>query len=309
MGFHMWKVGLAVVSLGLVASACGGYSDGSEYSEGMSTADADVIERVESMGAAAVGCANPEGVNYSLAALATASAKELKRWNTVVDFAVVKKNNYSMAGLQEVVDLSTSGRNLCTANGGCTEIQAVLDLQKKEASGKVTFPGGATLQSDIFAQRLVANLKAQKTCNGQPMNLCPAEAHALAFIEKKQGVCEMDYYYKATKAGTADQPLVNASLLKNQLITFGSLAGNPYLAFDAPANMPSIVKIDPGGNTENSTVARSGSGCVKFDGKSTIVTTENIASSCCHVTAAAAISDTRKTTRRSAWNTNTYQCN
>lgn len=260
----MWKLGLAVVSLGLVATGCGGYVDGSEeYSEDLSAVDG--VEEVDSLGAEGAVCANPEGVNYSMAALAVATANELKRWNTVVDYTYVRKYNYSMAGWQEVLDLSTTGRNLCMANGGCTNIQSILDLQKKEFSGLVKFPNGATLQSDVLAQRLVANYKAQQTCNGQPKNLCPAEAHKLTFIEAKPGECELDFFYKATKAGSDTLPLSNPSLLKNELITFGSLAGNEFLKFDAPPDKPSTVKIDPGGNTIPGNTGSSG-GCADLDG-------------------------------------------
>lgn len=240
----MWKVGLAVVSLGLVASGCGGYVDGSEgYSEDMSV---DGIEDVDSVGEAAGLCANPEGVNYTMASLAVAAATDLKRWDHT-DFAVVKKNNYSMYGLQEVLDLSNSGRNYCNANGGCPNVTFVLGLQNQIHNGKIKFPGGVTLQSDVLAQRLVANHKSQTTCNGQPGNLCPAEAHQLAFTEAKQGSCEMDFYYKVTKPGT-ELPIASAALLKNRMIMFGSLAGNGFLNFEAVSS--SVVKVDPGVNMQ-----------------------------------------------------------
>jgi hypothetical protein len=112
------------------------------------------------------------------------------------------------------------------------------------------------LQSDIFAQRLVAAHKAQSTCNGQPKNLCPAEAHVLSFIEAKPGSCEMDYFYKVGKAGAPDTPLTSVSLLKNRLIMFGSLIPNPYLNFDAPS--PSVVRIDPSVNTVVNAISYSG---------------------------------------------------
>src|SRR5690349_17261783 len=119
MGSNMWKIGLAVVSLGLVTTGCGGYVDGSEgYSEDLG---ADAIEEVDSDGEGLGGCANPEGVNYSMAALAVGAARDLKRWDHS-DFAYVWKYNYSMAGNQEVLDLSANTRNWCNANGGCPNI-------------------------------------------------------------------------------------------------------------------------------------------------------------------------------------------
>jgi hypothetical protein len=239
----MWKLSLAVVSMGVALSGCGGYVEGSE----------EYAEDVESLGEAA--CANPEGANYSLASLAAATALDMKRWQTATDFAIVVKCNYSMAGCQKVVELTNTGRAACT--DGCRNVQAILDWQKKEASGKIKFPGGATLQSDIFASRLAANLEAQITCNSRLSDNggnCPAEKHTLAFSGASKGTCEMDYWFHAYKAGTTE-PLATPWLLKNQLITFGSLANNPYLAFDVQGD---DVKVDPGPNTVGGDPASSG---------------------------------------------------
>jgi hypothetical protein len=242
----MWKASLAIISLGITVSGCGGYVEGSE--------DMDAIEDVDSVGAAA--CANPEGANFALAALAAATAIELKRWQTAKDFAVVIKCNYSMAGCQEVVDLTSTGKAQC--GGECKNVQAILDFQKKEASGVML--GGSKLQSDIFAQRLVANLKNQITCNQQPDNHvgnnCPVEAHSLDFSSMKPGECATDFWFHAYKAGsTTKQVLAYPKQLKNQLITFGSLAGNNYLAFDVEGD---DVKVDPGPGTVGGSTSTSG---------------------------------------------------
>ncbi|HET9958497.1 MAG TPA: hypothetical protein VFQ61_28580 [Polyangiaceae bacterium] len=261
----MNKIGLIISSaIGLLglASAC---SVEPGTAEDMASADQSV-------------CANPEGANYSMAGLAAATAKELRRWNTAKDFQVVVKCNYSMAGCQEVVDLTSTGKAQC-ADGQCKNVQAILDFQKKEASGKIKFPGGATLQSDIFAQRLVANLKAQITCNSKPDNHqadnCPVEQHTLTFLSANPGGCETDYWFRPYKAGTTT-PLTYPAQLKNQLITFGSLAGNPYLAFGTSGQ---DVKIDPGPGTVGGDPSTTGSCPVlTMNGK---FSTTDIVGQCC----------------------------
>ncbi|HEX2734845.1 MAG TPA: hypothetical protein VHM70_24735 [Polyangiaceae bacterium] len=290
----MHKLGLGWVSVGvaLAVSACGGYADAEGQGVDESVAD------VENIGEAA--CANPEGANYSLASLAAATAKELKRWDTAKDFQVVKKYNYSMAGWQEVVDLTATGKAACS-DGVCKNVQTILDFQKKEASGKIVFPGGATLQSDIFAQRLVANLKNQITCNSQPDNHdssnCPAEKHTLEFSSAGPGACESDYWFHAYKAGTTSA-LAEPKQLKNQLITFGSNASNPYLAFDTEGD---DVKVDPGPGTVGGDPSTSGS-CPTLT-ISGMYSSSNIAGTCCHYQTTA-----NKKFAAVAWSTTWFDC-
>jgi hypothetical protein len=288
----MWKASLAIISLGMVVSGCGGYAEGTE------DMDMAAIEDVDSLESAA--CSNPEGANYSLAALAAATAMELKRWQTAKDFAVVVKCNYSMAGCQEVVELTSVGKAAC--GGECKNVQAILDFQKKEASGKIVFPGGATLQSDIFAQRLVANLKNQITCNSQPDNHngnnCPVEAHTLDFSKTAPGGCETDFWFHAYKAGsTTKAGLAYPAQLKNQLITFGSLAGNNYLAFDVEGD---DVKVDPGPGTVVGDPATSGA-CPTVPASGAVLT-KGSPGGCCY------LSTTQKKLVRSTFNTNYYYC-
>lgn len=289
----MWKSRLgkaAVVALGAVLGACGGNLDGNGE-------PAVHEEAVNQHGEA--WCANPEGANYSLAALAAATAIELRRWDTAKDFRVTVKCNYSMAGCQEVVELTHTGRSRCY-DGQCANVQAILDFQKKEANGNVIFPGGARLQSDVFAQRLVANLKAQITCNQQPDNRdqsnCPAEKHSLHFTGASPGACESDYWFKAYKDGT-NQALSSPRQLKNQLITFGSRAGNPYLAFDVVGDS---VKVDPNPGTVRYDPATSGS-CPTLR-SSGMFSTVNISGQCC------TYNGKRTTFKRSSFSANYYLC-
>jgi hypothetical protein len=76
-------------------------------------------------------CANPDGTNAVMAALAVASAQELGRWRAGLDFQV----NGDRIGLASGSDSSGQprGRNRCS--DGCKGIDALLALQNDNAMG------------------------------------------------------------------------------------------------------------------------------------------------------------------------------
>src|SRR5262245_16164388 len=90
-------------------------------------------------------CDNEDGTNASMAALAAATAKQLRRWSPKTDFQV----NQTTWRLE----LTQTGKNRCTDNKQCKNVQAILDFQKPEANGKIVFPGGTVLKSDTFNSR------------------------------------------------------------------------------------------------------------------------------------------------------------
>ena len=92
-------------------------------------------------------CANGEGTASTMAALAVSAAMELGRWQPTKDFAIGR------IGSSEALVLSATGRARCVDD--CANTQALLDFQKEEASGKVMFPGGVTLNSAALRSRLV----------------------------------------------------------------------------------------------------------------------------------------------------------
>jgi hypothetical protein len=143
-------------------------------------------------------------------------------------------------------------------------------------------------------------LKAQITCNSRPSNNgdsnCPVEAHTLEFSRATAGSCESDYWFHAYKEGTT-QPLQSPRQLKNQLITFGSTAGNPFLAFDS---LGDDVKVDPNPGTVGGDPATSGS-CPTLTSNG-MFSTSNLSGKCCKY------SGKQRTFARSAFNANFYQC-
>lgn len=274
---------LIITALGLVglASAC--------------TVDAVEGPSAEDFGSAdEAACKNEDGVNASMAALATATAKQLRRWKPQTDFAV----NATTRRLE----LTTAGKARCTADGGqCKNVQAILDFQKPEANGVVKFPGGDVLNSNAFRDRLRSSHEAQIVCNNRPDNHiadnCPTEEHDLTFSGTALGACETDFFFHATKAGSTAL-LQYPAQLKNQLIWVGyatGSGGNPYLQFDMQGD---DARIDPTGGPVEGDPASGGTCaavCSKFS-------TTNITGQCC------ACNSVQRTFAVSAFNTNYYLC-
>lgn len=174
-------------------------------------------------------CANGDGVSSAMAALATATAKELRRWQPSRDFVI--SNN--------MLALSSTGRSQC-ADGRCWNTQAILDLQKAPL-GTVRF-GAVSFNGDNFKSRLVAEYNEQKICEsrtGTGDANCPAEEHKLTFRSEQAGACDTIFTFSATTptGGT----LLRPAQLKNKLIYVG-YPENPFLAFGSTG---STVSIDP----------------------------------------------------------------
>lgn len=196
-------------------------------------------------------CANGDGVNSAMAALAVATAKELKRWQPSMDFTV---SNGRLA-------LTSTGRSQCS-DGRCWNTQAILDLQGAPLNS-VRF-GSVIFNADNFRSRLVAELNEQKICESRPgtqLANCPAEAHKLAFKSQQAGACDTIFTFTATSPTGA--PLVNPGQLKNKLIYVG-YPENPYLAFSSTG---STVSLDPTLNLNEGGTTSAGScssTCVKI---------------------------------------------
>jgi hypothetical protein len=206
-------------------------------------------------------CANGDGVPSAMAALAVATAKELRRWQPSTDFMI---SNWMLA-------LSPTGKSQC-ADRKCWNTQAILDLQKAP-HGTVKF-GGVQFNADNFRSRLYAEYNEQKVCESRPGTQaanCPAEAHKLTFKSQRAGACDTIFTFNATTpTGGA---LKSPAQLKNKLIYVG-YPENPYLAFTSTG---STVSIDPtfGLNEGGTTTAGSCSAaCTK-------VSKGNMTGACC----------------------------
>ncbi|MDQ2646950.1 MAG: hypothetical protein M3020_24310 [Myxococcota bacterium] len=235
------------------------------------------LEEQESAGAdhqALVNCANPEGTNAMIAAVAVAIATELGRWNVSTDFTT-KIGTYN----QRHLTLSTQGQAQCTARGNnCENLKALLFFQDAKYDNYIRFPNRVKLSAYSYAARLVAGWEGQRTCEQRardaiaqrkpiPPDACPAEDHSLTLFSTAPGGCDMNFTYTAKKPdGT---PLANPAQLKNKLVWAndgGSMTNlNPYIQFQSTA---STVTVDPTWDLNQPGSASGGSctlSCQKYD--------------------------------------------
>jgi hypothetical protein len=101
-------------------------------------------------------CANPDGTNAGIAALAVAMSQELHRWNISSDFYIYRGFNY-----QEMLGLTQAGLNAC--GNGCPITSEILKMQDSRMDQKVVF-NGVKMSSWNFASRLVTGYRNQVNC-------------------------------------------------------------------------------------------------------------------------------------------------
>jgi hypothetical protein len=281
---------LALISASLCACGAGDVGD-------FDADQADAIEEDVDLGQLEQGvmnCANPDGTNAAMAALAVATAQELKRWQPGKDFMVFGTSGQSEAspGPQQAIKLTPTGKARC-ADGKCWNTQALLDMQYEQANDKVRF-GNVVLSPGALRSRLVAKLREQQTCDSRPANggnNCPVEEHQLSFQRSAQGNCDTNFFFKATQPNGA--PLRFPAQLKNKLQWVDTQ--NPYVSFQSAGD---VVSIDPtyGLNEAGSTSSGACSAsCVRLS-------RSNLAGQCCSCNGA-----TKKLVK-AGWSAFTYLC-
>lgn len=226
-------------------------------------------------------CANGDGVNSAMAALAVATAKELRRWQPTKDFYIDSGSRLA---------LTSAGKAQC-ADAKCWNTQALLDLQK--ATFNTVKLGKVTFNADNFRSRLYSEFNEQKICESRGAGAnCPAEDHTLTFVSEAAGACDTLYTFAATTpTGGA---LKTPSLLKNKLIFVG-YPENEYLQFSSTGK---TVTIDPTYGL-NETAATAAGSCVAACTK---VSANNASGLCC------SCNGSTKKLVRSTWSSTTYLC-
>jgi hypothetical protein len=284
--------GLTLACAALAITACGA-ADDSELFAGSDSDDADITQ-IGQTEESLMNCANPDGTNSVMAALAVAAAQELKRWQPSRDFVVfgTSGRSESSPGSQQAIRLTPTGKSRCS-DGRCTTVQALLDLQYDQANNAVRI-GNQIVNPGALRSRLVAKLREQATCEqraGAVGSNCPVEEHTLSFLRSQPGGCDTNFFFKAT--GVNGQPLKQPALLKNKLIWVD--VQNPYIAFQ---NLGDTVSIDPTLGLNEDAQATSGAcqaSCVK-------ITRSDVSGQCCSCLGA-----TRRFSR-SPWNAATFLC-
>jgi hypothetical protein len=240
---------------------------------------ADEQESAGSDHQALVNCANPQGTNAMIAALAVAIGNDLGRWKVGTDFTKI-----TGAYNQPHLALTSTGLAQCAARGNtCQNVKALLFFQDARYDNYIRFPGNVKLSAWSYASRLVAGYDAQKVCesratqNPTSADACPAEDHVLTLAGTSPGACDINFTYnvRTPTGGMLRWP----HLLKNKLIwandggSFTNL--NPYIAFQSTA---STVTIDPTWDLNQPGSASGGSCTVSCQKYSTNTAT---AGSCC----------------------------
>jgi hypothetical protein len=230
-------------------------------------------------------CANGDGVNSAMAALAVAAAKELGRWSPTTDFA-------PGTGAPWYTTLTATGKARC-ADGKCWNTQAILDLQKAPPNS-VKF-SGVVFNANNFVSTLTARWNEQKNCElrgGTGDSNCTAEQHKLTFKSSQPGACDTIFTFDA-KTPTGGN-LVNPKQLKNKLMFVG-YPSNPFLAFSSTGT---TVSIDPtyGLNPDAATTTGAcAAACTKISASS-------VAGQCC------SCGGVNKTFVKASFNANTFLC-
>ncbi|MES1179548.1 MAG: hypothetical protein ABUL62_34850 [Myxococcales bacterium] len=275
-----WSVALLGIGILGLASACSVESASTEQ-EAVGSTDQ------------ALWCANQDGTNAYMAALAAATGREIGRWLPTRDF----QWNSSTWKLE----LSSYGKRRCE-DRFCFNVQELLNMQNPAANNLVVFPGGDKLNTQILSQRLKATWDRQVTCNNRPDNHkgddCPTEYHELTLTKIASGACDKMFTFKAT-ATDGTSMLKQPSQLKNQLTFLGYNTdpnnNNPYLAFQSTA---STVSIDPTVGLNEGDATSSGS----CSAACTMISSTSVAGHCC------SCNGVTKTYSRSPFSASTYLC-
>lgn len=230
-------------------------------------------------------CANGDGVNSVMAALAVATATELGRWNPTTDFLPLNRAPWHL-------QLTATGKSRCPG-GNCWNTQAILDLQKAPFN-TVRF-GGTLLNSNNLVSTLTARWNEQRNCEsrgGTGDQNCTAEQHKLTFKSAQAGACDTIFTFNATNASGG---LLKAPhQLKNKLM-YAGYPSNPFLAFSSTGT---TVSIDPTYGLNEAGTTTTGS-CIAACTK---MSSANIAGRCCSCNGA-----TRKYVK-ATWSASAYLC-
>jgi hypothetical protein len=226
-------------------------------------------------------CANVDGVPSAMAALAVATATELKRWQSTTDFAV--RDGF--------LALTRAGKRRC-ADGRCPNTEAVLDLQRAPF-GEVII-GESTLDAAALRTELASNFAEQQRCEAgdSPFGRCTAERHELTLSSSQSGACDTVFTFDATRPN--GKALREPERLATQLI-YAGYPENEYLSFTSTS---STVSIDPTYGLNDSDSSSSGActaACVK-------VSMTDISGQCC------TCSGLTRSYQRSTFNASTYLC-
>jgi hypothetical protein len=300
-----FKVGSALSSM-LASALVVGCGAGDMYdaaaSEDMALEESAESEALE-LGTAeqALGaCANPDGVNAVMAALAVAAGHELGRWRSGLDFE--STGSYIRLTSGTGSDGKPRGKSRC-AGGVCHRIDALLQMQywngakifvQGETNNTVVEVHAGAVQSRMLA-KFGEQVNKDRDAKDGDLGQVPKTGHTLTGAGLASlGGCGMHYKFNVAFDATNTSPKPLPGQLKIAL-GFADWQ-NGWVDFRDLGN--NVVAIDPtyGLNDEDTTSSGTcTAACTK-------VTTTNVAGQCC------TCGGVSKTFKKSTFNASTYLC-
>jgi hypothetical protein len=229
-------------------------------------------------------CFDITGTDPVLAALAVATATELRRWQPTKDFSLWSGK----------LALTATGKARC-ADGKCLNTQALLDLQK-DAASKAEIRPGVRVNPLLVRTALAFAYARQTTCFsllGLPLIGCGVPEHQFKLVGTDKGTCDTNYWFQVQNAAGVPLSLTEMKALEKGLVWVNAET-NQYISFQVNGNM---VGIDPTYGLNTTTATASGScsaACTK-------ISATDVTGQCC------SCNGTKKYVR-SSWSATTYLC-
>jgi len=300
-----FKIGSAFsLMLASTLTACG---SGDMYDSGASEQDAIVDEsddsedvELASLEQALHSCANPDGTNAVMAALAVAAGHELGRWRAGLDFEVYSAKIRLTSGTGS--DGKPRGKSRCSG-AVCPRTEALLSFQNDSATG--VYVQGETSTSRVLVHpgalrsRMVAKLQEQinkdRDMKDGDTYQVPKTPHALTGAGiTTLGGCGPHYKFNVKFDTTTTNPKPLPAQLKWSL-SFADQQ-NGWVDFRDLGN--NVVAIDPTDGLNDEDTTSSGSCTVAC----TKISATSVAEACC------SCGGVNKKFKKATFNANTYLC-
>jgi hypothetical protein len=245
-------------------------------------------------------CANPDGTNAVMAALAVAAGHELGRWRAGLDFEVAGPVIRLTSGTGS--DGKPRGKSRCSG-GTCLRTEALLSLQNDNATNVFvqaeTSNTKTLVNPSALRSRMVAKLQEQLTKDRDAKDgdgyQAPKTAYSLTGLGiASLGGCGPHYKFNVAFDATTTSPKPVPAQLKWSL-SFADQQ-NGWVDFRDLGN--NVVAIDPtyGLNEEDTTTTGAClAACTKL-------TASDVSNACC------SCGGVNKTLKRSPFNANIYLC-
>jgi hypothetical protein len=293
---------LMMASTLMTACGSGDMYDSEASEQDMAENESAVSEDMElaSLEQALHSCANPDGTNAVMAALAVAAGHELGRWRAGLDFEVSSAKIRLTSGTGS--DGKPRGKSRCSGSV-CLRTEALLALQNSNATGVYVQAESANtkvlVNPSALASRMVAKLQEQITKDRDMKDGDANQAPKTPFTLTGAGItalsgCGPHYKFNVKFDTTTTNPKPTPVQLKWAL-SFADQQ-NGWVDFRDLGN--NVVAIDPTYGLNDEDTTSSGSCTVAC----TKISATSVAEACC------SCGGVNKKFKKATFNANTYLC-